>query len=45
LGRLYISRTFRAFEGYNTVAILYLVMTLFLSMMVRIVERRARLPR
>jgi polar amino acid transport system permease protein len=45
LGRLYISRTFRAFEGYNTVAILYLVMTLFLSMMVRIIERRSRLPR
>ena len=44
LGRLYISRTFRAFEGYNTVAILYLLMTLFLSMMVRIIERRTRLP-
>jgi polar amino acid transport system permease protein len=45
LGRLYVSRTFRAFEGYNTVAILYLMMTLFLSMMVRIIERRTRLPR
>jgi polar amino acid transport system permease protein len=45
LGRLYVSRTFRAFEGYNTVAILYLVMTLFLSMMVRIIERRTRLPK
>jgi polar amino acid transport system permease protein len=45
LGRLYVSRTFRAFEGYNTVAILYLIMTLFLSMLVRIIERRARLPR
>ena len=45
LGRLYVSRTFRAFEGYNTVAILYLAMTLFLSMMVRIIERRTRLPR
>jgi len=44
LGRLYVSRTFRAFEGYNTVAILYLLMTLFLSMMVRIIERRTRLP-
>jgi polar amino acid transport system permease protein len=45
LGRLYVSRTFRAFEGYNTVAILYLVMTLFLSTMVRIIERRTRLPK
>lgn len=44
LGRLYISRTYRAFEGYNTVAILYLLMTLFLSLLVRIVERRTRLP-
>ncbi len=44
LGRLYISRTFRAFEGYNTVAVLYLLMTLFLSMLVRIIERRSRLP-
>lgn len=41
MGRLYVSRTFRAFEGYNTVALLYLVLTLCLSMMVRIVERRA----
>lgn len=45
LGRLYISRTFRAFEGYNTVAIMYLLMTLFLSMLVRLLERRTRLPR
>lgn len=44
LGRLYVSRTFRAFEGYNTVAVLYLLMTLFLSMLVRIIERRSRLP-
>lgn len=41
MGRLYVSRTFRAFEGYNTVALLYLVLTLFLSLLVRIVERRA----
>lgn len=45
LGRLYISRTFRAFEGYNTVAIMYLLMTLFLSLLVRLIERRTRLPR
>ncbi len=44
LGRLYISRTFRAFEGYNTVALLYLLMTLFLSLLVRVIERRTRLP-
>lgn len=41
MGRLFVSRTFRAFEGYNTVALLYLVMTLSLSLIVRIVERRA----
>lgn len=41
MGRLYVSRSFRAFEGYNTVALLYLVMTLCLSLLVRIVERRA----
>jgi polar amino acid transport system permease protein len=39
-GRLWISRNFRAFEGYNTVAMLYLVMTLMLSLMVRYIERR-----
>ncbi len=44
LGRLYVSRTFRAFEGYNTVAVMYLMMTLFLSLMVRVIERRSRLP-
>ena len=40
MGRLYASRTFRAFEPYNTVAILYLVMTLILSLFVRIIERK-----
>jgi polar amino acid transport system permease protein len=45
LGRLYVSRTYRAFEGYNTVAVLYLLMTLFLSTMVRVIERRTRLPK
>ncbi len=39
-GRLWISRTFRAFEGYNSVAILYLIMTLVLSLLVRVIERR-----
>jgi His/Glu/Gln/Arg/opine family amino acid ABC transporter permease subunit len=40
-GRLYVSRTYRAFEGYNSVALLYLTMTLFLSLVVRLVERKA----
>jgi polar amino acid transport system permease protein len=42
-GRLWISRNFRAFEGYNTVAMLYLVMTLLLSLLVRYIERKARI--
>lgn len=40
MGRLQISRTFRAFSGYNTVALMYLVMTFFLSLIVRAIERR-----
>jgi polar amino acid transport system permease protein len=43
-GRLWVSRTFRAFEGYNTVALFYLVMTLVLSLVVRVIERRTALP-
>jgi polar amino acid transport system permease protein len=43
-GRLWVSRTFRAFEGYNTVALYYLVMTLLLSLLVRFVERKTALP-
>ncbi len=39
-GRLWISRNFRAFEGFNSVALMYLLMTLVLSLMVRIIERR-----
>jgi polar amino acid transport system permease protein len=45
LGRLYVSRTYRAFAGYNTVAVLYLLMTIFLSMLVRVIERRSQLPK
>ncbi len=41
-GRLYASRTFRAFEPYNTVALLYLAMTLTLSSLSRLLERRMR---
>jgi polar amino acid transport system permease protein len=40
-GRLWISRTFRAFEGYNSIALIYLVMTLLLSLLVRAIERRS----
>jgi polar amino acid transport system permease protein len=40
MGRLYASRTFRAFEPYNTVAMMYLVMTLILSLIVRVIERK-----
>jgi polar amino acid transport system permease protein len=43
-GRLWVSRTFRAFEGYNTVALFYLVLTLLLSLLVRFIESRAALP-
>jgi len=42
MGRLYVSRTFRAFEGYNTVALMYLVMTLALSLLGRVLERRMK---
>ncbi len=45
LGRQWISRTFRAFEGYNTVAIIFLGMTLLLTMVVRIIEQRTKLER
>jgi polar amino acid transport system permease protein len=43
-GRLWVSRTFRAFEGYNTVALFYLLMTLLLSLLVRLIERKTALP-
>ena len=43
-GRLWISRNFRAFEGFNSVMMVYLVMTLILSLLVRSIERRAQLP-
>lgn len=40
LGRVLRSSTFRVFEVFNSVAILYLSMTLMLSYLVRILERR-----
>ena len=45
LGRQFISRSFRAFEGYNTVAFLYLVLTMTLSVIVAWIERRTRTSR
>lgn len=42
LGRQWISRTFRAIEGYNTVAFLFLALTMTLSVVVAWVERRTR---
>jgi polar amino acid transport system permease protein len=40
LGKLNRARTFRTFETWNTVAFLYLCMTLVLSILVRTLERR-----
>lgn len=40
LGRVQRSSTFRVFEVFNTVTILYLSMTLVLSALVRVLERR-----
>jgi len=41
-GNLNVARTFRAFETYNAVALLYLCMTLLGSAGVRVLERLAR---
>jgi polar amino acid transport system permease protein len=40
LGRIQRSSTFRVFEVFNTVAVMYLSMTLLLSLGVRMLERR-----
>ena len=42
MARLYVSRTFRAFEGYNSAAFLYLVLTLLFIIIVRMIETRWR---
>jgi glutamine transport system permease protein len=39
-GRLYMSRTYRAFESWNMVAVSYLVLTFLLSGLARFVEKR-----
>ncbi len=44
-GRLLSARTFRAFETYNMVALLYLIMTLIGSVGVRLLERWAKAGR
>lgn len=40
LGKLYRARTFSSFEAYNTMAFLYLSMTISLSMLVKFIERK-----
>ncbi len=40
LGKLNRARTFRTFETWNTVTFLYLAMTLTLSLLVKLMERR-----
>jgi polar amino acid transport system permease protein len=40
LGKVYSASTFRFFETYSIVALLYLVMTLGLAMLVRWLEQR-----
>ncbi|MDA1330118.1 MAG: amino acid ABC transporter permease [Chloroflexi bacterium] len=40
VARLYAGRTFRFREAYTTLAVLYLTMTLVLSLIVRMIERR-----
>ena len=39
-GRIFASNTYRPLETYTTIAVLYLTMTLFLSLLVRVIERR-----
>jgi polar amino acid transport system permease protein len=43
LGKVYSASTFRFFETYSIVALLYLVMTLGLAMLVRLLEKRLQL--
>jgi len=42
LGKVYAASTFKFFETYNVVAFLYLVLTISLSMMVRLLERKLK---
>jgi polar amino acid transport system permease protein len=45
MARLFASNTYRPLESYVTIGVLYLCMTLFLSFMVRVIERRTSPPR
>lgn len=45
LGKLNRARTFRTFETWNMVALLYLMMTLLLSLLVKAMERRLAVER
>jgi len=45
MAKLNRGRTFLSLESYNTVAFFYLTMTLFLSMVVKFVERRLKIER
>jgi polar amino acid transport system permease protein len=45
LGKVYSSGTFKFFETYNVVAFLYLVMTISLSLLVKLLEARLRRKR
>jgi ABC-type amino acid transport system permease subunit len=44
LGKLTAAGNFRYFETYNVVALLYLSLTITLSLALRRIERRLRLP-
>ena len=42
MGKVYAASTFRFFETYNVVAFLYLFLTITLSMLVRLLEKRLK---
>ena len=42
LGKVYSASTFKFFETYNVVAFLYLTMTISLSLLVRLIEKRMK---
>ena len=44
MGKVYAASTFKFFETYNVVAFLYLFMTISLSMLVRLLEKRLKKP-
>ncbi len=42
LGKVFSASSFKFFETYNIVAFLYLVMTISLSLVIRMVEKRIK---